>query len=138
MKFQEQISNVTIFLLALGVFFTSCGSDDNGPTLEEASIVGTWTVISAEASNCDDEGENGSLEILEASWTFNDDGTFAITNGAFVQDGTYVVTDTSLELIGSLIDNIPRTFVLDNDALTVVEDTQEEGCIVTSMFTRQV
>jgi hypothetical protein len=86
-------------LLCAGLFtFSSCGSDDDGPsiTLTQADVTGTWTIAKLDTDAeliVADQGTTTttSIEGGPVTMTFNDDGTWT-SGGDFTNVVVTIIT----------------------------------------------
>ena len=134
MIYTKEILTLKLCTILLA-FLISCSDDSPSPV--EPTIIGIWDQVGLEISECTDEEENGPQTVESTVWTFNADSTFALMQDQFLREGTYSLSGENLNLVGDLIEEIPRTFTVTLTTLTIIEDTQEDGCILTNSMTKR-
>ena len=141
--------------------FTSCSSDDDATTADAPSIVGVWLSTSGSSEEFTNDVSGGvTVETYDddnfSKITFNADNTYDVNtkstyedNGEIVVEtytdqGTYVITDSTLSLTDDELDTYDLEFSLSATQLIIVETDEETTSdndvikdVDTTIFTRQ-
>ncbi|MEM6298462.1 MAG: hypothetical protein AAF740_07225 [Bacteroidota bacterium] len=98
------------FALLIAFSFTSCGSDDDGPTTEPtlaSTVAGNWSAVSLTRDGTDAGVSLGGFTLSLSVDGDNQPTTYAITYGAVVNfannTGSWSITTSALTLNGTPI-----------------------------------
>ncbi|MEM6320244.1 MAG: lipocalin family protein [Bacteroidota bacterium] len=145
---------LVVSLLAVVVFLSSCGKDDNTNQLS-----GTYKITSLTSENCNDPDDNinfqfdddgcfteQNIEIcIDGTWVFNDGNytvTFAIEadgfsiGGSESDSGTYTIEGSRATLCPMGEDCGTATIRFDGDTFTISDIDDDDGCDVTMVATK--
>lgn len=138
-----------VFLVLISITFSSCGDDDENGN-NNTSIVGTWVLIRYIDTNCSEPDDNGEQSVTCddndcTTFIFNEDDTFQaieIEDGMTLNNstGTYSINGNLLTLTGVLSGfpiNVAFEFSISDDLLTIVDNSADLDCTITSILQRQ-
>jgi len=149
MKMMNVKKGILWSMLALMIAAISVSCEKEKEVIQEASIVGTWTVVDLVRTNCTD-GNNSTitLDCPTFCWilTFNADGTMSdsyidsnITVPEVIQS-SYTYLDNTLTVCDpdgtSNCYSVTMTFSGDSMAISSVEDDGVSSCDLTINLTR--
>ena len=130
-----------LFLLLL----IACNNDD-----AEAGLVGTWTAVSSQRSNCDDASNDaeGALECTDQTCEqviFTDSSTFIITRtemgASLSESGDLTISGDMLSVCedddGEII-CFEYTFALSENTLFLTSSEEDTGCTLRTEYAREV
>lgn len=126
-------------MLLLSVFaLTGCGDDDDGET--SASIIGTWVLASDSFEGCDDPAENDSNTYTCSETSCNrltitaTTITIAVISefGSFDSELPYTQSGNTITVAGEA-----ATVTVTDTSLTLFVQEDDEGCTVTTVYTRE-
>ena len=128
----QHLRTLTLAALAGGMIaLTACSKDEDDFT--RAELVGTWNVTGGEYSaSFMAGGESGDEEIItidssSATWTFNDDGTYAVEGVARHTYVEYPGTDSAETEVYVAALNEVGTFTVEGMTVTTVETGGEDA-----------
>lgn len=132
-------------LLAISVFFISCGDDDG----DVFSIVGVYTLTQESVTGCNDPAEDVTENLTCTSTDcetliLGADGTFSevkVENGVSTtsKSGTYAIDGSQIIFsfeVNSMTVTDTATFQLDGSRLTLTYPAGTDGCVETAIYSK--
>ena len=132
------------FYVLILILLMACNNDD-----AESGLVGTWTAVNFQRSNCTDGSDNGegALECTDQTCEqviFTDSSTFIITRtemGApFSDSGDLTISGDMLTVCEDDDDELicfEYTFALSENTLFLTSSEEDTGCTLRTEYTRQ-
>ena len=126
-----KLTHLTLTALAAGALsLTACDKDEE---FTRAELVGTWNVTAMSSAGyyefqgqrSDDFSE--SIDSSTATYTFNDDGTYAVMGAVRYTEVEYPGTDSAeTETYVEILDE-EGTFTVSGETVTLMEDDADEN-----------